>query len=133
MSPGKEIFEIMKKNKIIDVVVGGDKKFVFNKLFFEILQSNLLKYDSALDAIVFSIKSYLPESQTNEIALTGTFVITIMKRDYPEIAKEALDTLKFGTNSQVAPAFESLFEQSSFLPQSIDEILMAIKKYEVWK
>jgi len=134
MTPGKEIFEIMKKNKIIDVV--GDRKFVFNKLFFEILQSNLLKYDSALDAIVFSIKSYLPESQTNEIALTGTFVITIMKKDYPEIAKEAIDTLKFGANSQVAPALESIFdsfEQSALLPQSIDELLMAIKKYEDWK
>lgn len=132
MTPGKEIFEIMEKNKIIDV---KDGEFVFHKLFFDILQSNLLKYDS-LNAIVFSIKSYLPESQITEIALTTTFVITIMERDYPKIAKEALNTLKFGTNSQVAPALESLldsFDQSSFLPQSIDEVLLSIKKFEDWK
>ena len=134
MNQGKEIFEIMEKNKIIEIV--GDGEFLLNKLFFEILQSNLLKYESALNAIIFSIKSYLPESQSSEIALTATFVITIMKRDYPEIAKEALDILKSGVNSQVSPALESIFdssEQSSFLPQSIDQILMEIKKYEGWK
>ena len=132
MNQGKEIFEIMKKNQIIDVV--GVGQFFLNKLFLEILKSNLLKYESALNAIIFSIKSYLPESQTNEIALTGTFVITLLKRDFPEIAKEALDTLKFGDNSQVSPALETIFDTSEeFLPQSIDELLMAIKKYEVWK
>jgi len=134
MKGGKEIFEIMEKNQIIDIV--GDGEFLFNKSFFEILKSNVLKYESALDAIVFSIKSYLPESHTHEIALTGTFVITIMKKDYPEIAKKALDTLECGDNSQVSTALESIFdsfEQSSFVPQSIDEVLMAIKKYEGWK
>ena len=132
MNQGKEIFEIMKKNQIIDVVGAG--QFFLNKLFLEILKSNLLKYESALNAIIFSIKSYLPESQTNEIALTGTFVITLLKRDFPEIAKEALDTLKFGDNSQVSSALETIFDTSEeFLPQSIDELLMAIKKYEVWK
>ena len=134
MNAGKEIFEIMKKNQIIDIV--GDEEFLLNKLFLEILKSNLLKYESALDAIVFSIKSYLPESHSSVIALTTTFVITILKKDYPEIAKEALDILKSGANSQVAPALESIFdsnEQSSFLPQSIDEVLMEIKKYEEWK
>lgn len=134
MNGGKEIFEIMEKNQIIDVI--GDGEFLLHKLFFEILQSNLLKYESALDAIVFSIKSYLPKSQTSEIALTVSFVITVMKRDYPEIAKEALDILKSRVNSQVSPALESIFDsskQSSFLPQSIDEVLMEIKKYEDWK
>lgn len=131
MNQGREIFKIMEKNQIIEV---GNGQFLLNKLFLEILKSNLLKYDSVLDAIVFSIKSYLPESQTNEIALTGTFVITLLQRDYPEIAKEALDILEFGANSQVAPALESIFDSSEpFLPQSIDEILMAIKKYEDWK
>jgi len=127
MKGGKEIFKIMEKNQIIDV---KDGKFLFNKLFFEILQSNLLKYDSALNAIVFSIKSYLPESQTMEIALTWSFVITIMKSDYPDIAKEALDALESKVDSQT---LETLFDQSSFLPQSIDEILMRIKKSEEWK
>jgi hypothetical protein len=134
MNAGKEIFEIMEKNQIITTM--GDEEFFLNKLFFKILQSNLLKYESALDAIVFSIKSYLPESHSSEIALTGTFVITILKIDYPEIAKEALDILKSGSNSQVSPALESIFdsnEQSSFVPQSIDEVLMEIKKYEDWK
>jgi len=134
MNAGKKIFKIMEKNKIIDFV--GDEEFFINKLFFEILQSNLLKYESALDAIIFSVKSYLPESQSSEIALTGTFIITILKRDYPEIAKEALDTLKSGDISQVTPALETIFDsskQASFLPQSIDEILMEIKKYEDWK
>ena len=134
MNAGKEIFEIMKKNQIIEIV--GDEEFLLNKLFLEILKSNLLKYESALDAIVFSIKSYLPESHSSEIALTTTFVITILKKDFPEIAKEALDILKSGDNSQVSPTLESIFdsnEQSSFVPQSIDEVLMEIKKYEDWK
>jgi len=128
MKGGKKIFEIMEKNQIIDVV--RDESFNFNKLFFEILKSNLLKYDSALNAIVFSIKSYLPESQTTEIALTCTFVITVMKRDYPDIAKEALDTLDSGVDPHT---LETLFDKSSFLPQSMDEVLMSIKKYEDWK
>jgi len=134
MNKGQEIFEIMEKNLIIETV--GDGEFLLNKLFLEILQSNLLKYESALDAIVFSIKSYLPESHSSVIALTGTFVITILKRDYPEIAKEALYILKSGSNSQVSLALESIFdssEQSSFVPQSTDQILMEIKKYEDWK
>lgn len=133
MSAGKQIFEIMEKNQIIEIV--GDGEFLLHKLFFEILQSNLLKYES-LNAIILSIKSYLPESQSSEIALTATFVMTIMKRDYPEIAKEALDTLESGAMSQVSPALESIFdsyEQPSFVPQSIDEILMEIKKYKEWK
>ena len=128
MKGGKEIFEIMEKNKMIDLV--GNGEFLLSKLFFGILQSNLLKYESALDAIVFSVKSYLPESPHPEITLTCTFVITIMKRDYPEIAKEALDTLVSGVDSHT---LETLFDKSSFLPQSMDEVLMSIKKYEEWK
>ena len=127
MNEGKKIFEIMEKNQIIDIT--KNKSFIFNKLFFEILKSNMLKYESALDAIVFSIKSYLPESQTTEIALTCTFVLTVMKRDFPDIAKEALDALDTGVDSHT---LETLFDKS-FLPQSIDEVLMEIKKYKEWK
>ncbi len=132
---GKEIFKIMEKNQIIEEV--EDRKFLFNKSFFAIVRSNVLKYESVLYAIILSIKSYLPESQTTEIALACVFVMTIMQKGYPDIAKEALDELESVDISQISPALNSIFDSSNsseqFLPQSVDEILMAIKKYEGWK
>ncbi len=127
MNGGQKIIEIMEKNKIIDV---GDEEFVFNKLFLEILKSNMLKCESALDAIVFSIKSYLPESQTSEIALSCTFVMTVMESHYPDITKNVLNALTSRVNSHT---LDILFDKSSFLPQSMDEIIKEIKNYEDWK